>query len=903
MPAAMPVSALSASHRLSAIPDTERIKSGLSVWGFRLRQVKRLRDTGGGGLLSQSAMTGPSAVDLRGLFDALSDAVCVFDAESRCCYANPAALQLMPDISAVDHGRLFASLLPDAAALWPIDSALEHEGCLVLPQGERQRVMVFLSPLEHGCLLAIFHGDSVLHRLNRALRLQRACSKALVGARSEVQLLAQICDLVVSMGGYRMAWVGLAVDDAEKSVKCIAQAGAGESYIENLQLTWGDGPGGQGPTGSAIRLGQTQVNQNILTNPRMVPWREAALAHGYQASIALPLLAQTARYGALTIYAAEPKAFTPQEVELLEELAQDLGYGMQAWQSRAEHDQTRAEHLVLAERFNYLSKFANDMMLLVGDGGEILEANDRALEAYGYSHEDLLGMNVCDLCVAQSPEAFADDWALLRQQAHRRVETLHRRKDGSVFPVEKSERMIEVDGRAYVQSILRDISERKQAESRIQFLAHHDVLTGLPNRILAQDRFANAVAYADRAHSRVALLFLDLDNFKTVNDSLGHARGDSLLQAVALRLSDSVRETDTICRQGGDEFLILLTDLTDSDSVAFIAAKLLEHVCEPYLLDTVEVSTSASCGVAIYPDDGPDFDTLLKKADTAMYQAKAAGRNACRFFDPQMNIDADERLELRSGLRHALEHGEFILHYQPQIDLPARRLIGVETLIRWNHPQLGLLPPARFVPVAEDSGQIVQIGEWVLRHACLQMARWRQQGLPELVVAVNISAVQFRRGNLEQLVASALSDAGVSPHLLELELTESVLIKDTESVLQTVRQLKAMGVRLSIDDFGTGYSSLAYLKRFAVDKVKIDQSFIQDLANNQGSAAIVLAIIQMAQSLGLKTIAEGVEVPWLLDYLASHHCDEAQGYLIGVPMTAEAFSRYRLNLSPSASPG
>ncbi len=409
---------------------------------------------------------------------------------------------------------------------------------------------------------------------------------------------------------------------------------------------------------------------------------------------------------------------------------------------------------------------------------------------------------------------------------------------------------------------------------------------------MAKDRFKLAAAYAEREHHQVALLVVDLDNFKVVNNSLGHSAGDELLRAVAARLKDCVRETDTIARQGGDEFILILPDVPGAAAVTRIVDKIQRKLAEVFTINGGPLITSVSIGAAVYPDDGDGFYTLLKKADAAMYSAKQAGRNACRFFNSQMNVDAGERLHMLGDMRSALGRGEFLLHYQPQIDLGSGAVIGAEALVRWNHPERGLIPPGRFIPVAEESGLIVPIGEWVLREACREAAAWRRMGLPELVIAVNLSAIQFRRGNLEQTVAAALADSGLEPHYLELELTESILISDAEAVLQTVQRLKGLGVRLSIDDFGTGYSSLAYLKRFAVDKVKIDQSFIRGLDTDANDAAIVRAIIQMAAGLGLRTIAEGVEHERLLPYLRAHRCDEAQGYHFGAPMPAEQFTAY-----------
>ena len=441
------------------------------------------------------------------------------------------------------------------------------------------------------------------------------------------------------------------------------------------------------------------------------------------------------------------------------------------------------------------------------------------------------------------------------------------------------------------------LDQQEHSRREIEFLAYHDVLTGLPNQLLAKDRVQQAIAYADRSSARLALLFLDLDNFKSINDSLGHRVGDALLKVVAQRLASCVRDTDTISRQGGDEFLVALPDVRDVDDIAAFAEKLLEKLSASFDIEGHELSTSASIGIALYPDDSGEFDALLKKADTALFEAKAAGRNTYRFFAERMNAEASEYLRMRNGLRRALADGEFVLHYQPQVDLASGAVVGAEALIRWQHPELGLVPPGRFIPVAEDSGLIVPIGEWVLREACWQAAAWRAGGLPRLTVAVNLSAIQFKRGDIEKTVADAIAAAGIEADLLELELTESILIRDTDAALATVRRLKALGVQLSIDDFGTGYSSLSYLKRLNVDKLKIDQSFVRDLASDPDDEAIVHAVIELARSLKLRTIAEGVEHEQGVSWLRLYGCDQAQGYHFARPMPAAEFERYMARMT------
>jgi diguanylate cyclase (GGDEF)-like protein/PAS domain S-box-containing protein len=432
-----------------------------------------------------------------------------------------------------------------------------------------------------------------------------------------------------------------------------------------------------------------------------------------------------------------------------------------------------------------------------------------------------------------------------------------------------------------------DITERLAAEKQIEFLSFHDSLTGLPNHLLLQDRFTQVRDYAARSGTKVALLHLDLDNFKSINDSLGHEAGDALLRQVAQRLSGCVSEGCTISRQGGDEFSILVPGLLHADDASALATRIMEQLQLPFMIRGQEISTSASMGVAIFPDDGGELETLRKKADVAMYQAKEMGRNTYRFFDATMNVEAAEHLRLRNGLRRALETQAFELHYQPQIDLNTGAVVGVEALLRWHHPELGPVSPVRFIPVAEDSGLIVPIGAWVLSQACRQAMAWQRAGLPALTVAVNLSAVQFKRGDVEQSVLRALEESGLSPTRLELELTESILIQNAEAVLASVQRLKQQGVTLSIDDFGTGYSSLSYLKRFDIDKLKIDQSFVRDLGTDPDDAAIVRAVIQMAHSLSLKTIAEGVETAEMAACLRDFGCDEAQGYHFARPMPAK----------------
>jgi len=904
----------------------------------------------------------------------------------------------------------------DGTSIW-----LHHRGEVVERDDRGKPVRVVGSLRE---VTGQRHEAQVMRQHNRLLQIIAAVNEMLMVERPEHELMVRICQELVQDDLFRMAWVGLVNEDGV-TVDAVAEAGIENTYLKRAAIRCDDAPQGQGPTGTAIRLGITAINDDTETNPQFAPWRAHALDHGYRSSAATPLRVHGRVIGALMVYSEEPHAFSPEKVILLEKLAADLGVAMGR----------RAALVALREseeRFRLLLDASPEAIFGVDTQGICTFVNPACLVMLGYSEEEMLGKGVHALI----HHTHADGRLYPKEQCHIRLSTLegkaahrdnevHWRKDGTSFPVEywshpmyrNGELMgtvvnfIDISERKRMEQALReseeryrlisrvstdllysctqtvngdltvdwatistdrvfgysldeilaqrnwrffvhpddyaefdrhiaflapgqssecelrilakgdavhyiraytlamepaaggqtgnrlygacqDITERRHAEARIEFLAHHDVLTGLPNRVLLRDRFEQALARTQRSQSLVALLFLDLDNFKRVNDTLGHMAGDQLLLEVVKRLTHCTRDSDTISRQGGDEFILLLNEVPNVETVERVAADILRLLGEPVEINGQAINASCSIGVALYPQDGSDFDGLLQKADTAMYNAKDAGRDTCRFFDDGMNRQASEHLLLQNRLHQALCRAELQLHYQPQLDTDNGKVTGVEALLRWYNPELGEVSPARFIPVAEDSGLIVPIGAWVIEEACRQAQLWRHAGLPDITMSVNLSALQFRRAGLIETVAGALSRSALPPHLLEVELTESILLQDVENTLDTVRQLKALGIRLAIDDFGTGYSSLSYLKRFAVDRLKIDQSFVHDIHTDPDDSAIVSAVIQLARSLRLGIIAEGVETAEQLAFLREAGCREVQGYLFSRPLTPAALETF-----------
>ena len=452
-----------------------------------------------------------------------------------------------------------------------------------------------------------------------------------------------------------------------------------------------------------------------------------------------------------------------------------------------------------------------------------------------------------------------------------------------------------VEGASYVNVYGRDITKRKEAEQRIEHLAYYDQLTDLPNRTLLDDRLRQALAAARRRDEMLAVMFLDLDNFSEVNDTLGHAAGDEVLTAVAARVTTAVRTSDTVARLGGDEFAIIQTNVTDTDSASILAEKIMTAVNVPLAVAGQTLRITATIGIAFYPSDGKTVSELLQKADIALFEGKATGRESHRFFTPEMELELQDRIELEHELRQALERSEFLLHYQPQIEVATGRIVGVEALVRWQHPKRGMVSPAEFISVAETSGLIRPLGDWVLKAACLQVRAWQDEGRP-LRVAVNLSGVQLQGSDLVGSVEGALEDAGIGAALLELEITETIMLR--EDVDEVLDRLCRLGTLISVDDFGTGYGSLTYLRRFPISKIKVDQSFIKTMMSNQDDAEIVRAVVGLGRSLNMLVIAEGVETEDQLAFLKEINCDEVQGYYFSPPPCL----RIKLtNFSPRAS--
>ncbi len=887
-----------------------------------------------------------------------------------------------------------------------------------------------------------------LARMDRARQLLSACNETLVRATSELSLLKDICRIAVDIGGYSMGWVGLAHDDAQKSIEPIAHAGPHDDYLRELNLSWSEtSPSGHRPAGVAVRTGQAVVLQDMHSDREPGGWKERMQAQGFQGAICLPLRYQETSLGVLCLYVSEARPFSTEERQLLQELANDLAFGIVGLRTRKEQQRLHTSVAKVAAAVSatsgteffiqlthnmaealdaqvgcmalflppeddgilYAKSLAlvihgtlepnatyglagtpslqlltqsqvvieRDVALLYPDapvvraldaqsyaGQQLCDASgtpvgmifvlfrhpvknaefvrsalqifaarasaemqrqnadtrihyqasllDKAQDAiivrdldhrilfwnhsaervYGWSSAEVVGQSISDLLYTDTA-AFQEATAAVLKNGEWVGEIQQHHRDGHAIDMEGHWTLVrDDDGQAEsILAINTDISARKATEREIQRLAFYDSLTGLPNRVLLMDRMRHALAASQRTQHGGALLFIDMDNFKTLNDTLGHDKGDLMLQQVGQRLKTCVRDIDTVARLGGDEFVVMLEDLSPNPQELAVQArgvgeKILSALSTGYPLGAYLYRSTPSIGIAPFHGQHDNVGELLQQADLAMYQAKAAGRNTLRFFNPQMQSIVTARAELESDLRDALAQNQFSLHYQPQIN-QLGQFTGVEALVRWQHPERGMISPANFIPLAEETGLILMLGRWVLHNACELLAGWRHDpALRHLTMAVNVSSRQFRNAGFVHDVARVLAITQAPPHLLKLELTESVLVEDMDATITTMTALRDRGVGFSLDDFGTGYSSLSHLKRMPLNQLKIDQSFVRDLLTDPSDAVIVKTIIVLGQSLGLDVIAEGVETVEQHAALLHVGCRAFQGYLFSRPVPA-----------------
>jgi diguanylate cyclase (GGDEF)-like protein/PAS domain S-box-containing protein len=650
-----------------------------------------------------------------------------------------------------------------------------------------------------------------------------------------------------------------------------------------------------GSCGTAAFRREQVIAADIQIDPLWADYRELAAAHGLRACWSTPIFDGSRRVlGTFALYFRTPALPTDRHAQLIELATHTAAIAIVNMKN--ERERTTLMHALYSSESLFRSIFENAAIgvTVTDNQRRLVKCNPAFARLLGCRADEIIGKPFAEFThpddVAANEESYR---ALVAGEIdHFALDKRYLRKDGSIAWVRLTVSQVPPDATTepFTIGMMEDITARKQAEARIQYLATHDGLTDIPNRNLMQDRIVQAIAHARRSGREIALMYVDLDRFKVVNEGFGHPFGDAVLRAVAERLKSVVRESDAIARHSGDEFLILLADLRKPADVYIVAQKTLDALAQPFSLQQREVFLGASIGVSIFPRDADDAENLVANANAAMYRAKDLGHNTYQFFTREMSDEVMRRVNLENELRLAVSRNELHLAYQPKVDLASGRVTGCEALLRWRHPTLGAVSPAQFIPVAEESGLIVPIGDWVLHTACSQCREWADAGLPPLAVAVNLSARQFLQQDVVAWVIGVLKETGLAPHRLELELTESIIAQDTEKVIATISQLEAQGVRHSIDDFGTGYSSLSYLKRFRVDTLKIDQSFVRHMLTERDDAAIVHAVISLGHSLRMKVIAEGVETSEHCALLRRHGCDEMQGYYFSKPLAAKEFA-------------
>ncbi len=728
--------------------------------------------------------------------------------------------------------------------------------------------------------------------LNRTLRVLSRCNEALVRATDETSLLKNICSNLTQIGGYPLAWVGFVQHEQGDEIRPVMHSGEASDHLGQLNITRDGGDRSQGPTGLAASTRKAVTVHNLESNPECAHLWMMAKDFGFTSAAAFPLITGKNLLGVLTLYSRGENAFDTDEMALLTELSEDLTYGIEALRTAVARREAEAS---LQLRTRAIEASSNGIIIadMSLPGAPIIYVNPAFERITGYAKEELLGQEAYFLLSNdRNQKGVVDIRSAMRLGREGYAVVRNYRRDGtllwnelSVAPVRSKAGLV-----THYVSVINDVTKRKQYEEELEHQANYDTLTGLANRNLFNDRLQQGIVFANHAHRLLVVLLLDLDRFKIINDSLGHNSGDLLLQSVAARLNGCIRPSDTVARLGNDEFALILAQIAEIDDLAPLIGKIETALKPTHLINGQEIRVSVSIGISLYPRDGEESETLIRNADTAMYLAKEEGGDAFRFFSPEMNKRVFNKLEMENALRQGLAQDELLLHYQPKVDLISGEIIGAEALVRWKPPGKQLVSPADFIPLAEETGLILPLGAWVLKNACAQLKSWHDQGLQLKNLAINLSARQFRQEGLVAMIEQVIAETGVDPTCLELELTESMVMHNPEAAVLLMIELKALNIRLALDDFGTGYSSLNYLRRFPVDTLKVDRSFVNELTTDPGCVAIASSVIDLAHNFKLKVVAEGVETHEQLALLRQHHCNEMQGYLFSRPLPVDEFT-------------
>ncbi len=848
----------------------------------------------------------------RSAMDVSQDMIFLVDrASMRFLYANDTALQLTgytreeclkmspQDMLLVDRKTL-EHAYDEVIAASPAGITIEMRGRT--KDGTRTIVELHRRALNIGnrwIIVTITHDisqrwlaeQSVL-LLGRMFAALSATNETILHAKSPEELYQRVCDAAVDGGKFITTGI-LLFDPQTTWVRVAAASGAGMASLRKARISLDESiPEGKGLVGRAFRTGKPCVSNDYLKDAVSLAWRENAEKVGSAAVV--PLLRGGQVIGALIFYASEKRAFDDEIVKLLKRMAENVVFALDNFEHEAERKLLEEKIRQSEERYRTIIEEMEEWYFETDLTGNITFFNDIFANVLGYSQKELTGLNFRSFIKKEE----SDSVYRLFNQIYKTGESTKNfpyefvRPDGTVTSAEfsifpKWDKEAKVVG---FRGVGHDITERKRAEEKIQYLATHDALTGLPNRMMFSQLLNHAIQAARRYQRQFAVLFIDLDRFKTINDTMGHEAGDQLLQEIAMRLKQTLRAVDIIARLGGDEFVILIEELSDISQVEIVAGRILSAVIKPVSLLSEECRVTASIGISVFPKDAGDEQTLMRNADLAMYLAKEEGKNNYQFYSVDIQSKSLELLSIETNLRFALERNELSLHYQAKVDFKTNTITGVEALLRWQNPSLGSVTPTQFIPVAEESGLIIPIGRWVLRTACSQNVAWQREGLPPICMAVNLSPRQLIDEFLIEDIKKALNDSGLAPNLLELEITESMVMHNPTRMIAVLAKIKSLGVRLAIDDFGTGYSSLAQIKHFPVDTLKVDRSFIRNIPRDAEDKAITEAIIAMGKTLSLTVVAEGVETIEQMNFLKEHSCDEMQGYYFSKPIVPEQFA-------------